>query len=115
MLFSLLLALLTTIAALIFAFQNAAPARVSFLAWQFESPLALVLLISFGGGLLAGALLLLPGRIRAGLAAAGQKRELAALNRKLAECEGKLEEAETRLGSAGPAQSPGAPGPSRSG
>ena len=106
MLFSLLLALLITVAALVFAFQNAGPARVSFLVWQFQSSLALVLVVSFAAGLVSGVLLVLPARIRAGLAAASQKRELANLNRRLTECQSKLEGAETTMTSPTAAESP---------
>src|SRR3972149_5495174 len=96
MLLSLLLARLMTIAALIFAFQNAEPAQVTFLVWQFESSLALVLVVSFAAGLLSGSLLLLPDRVRAGLASASHRRELAGLSRRLTEGPGKLDAAEAR-------------------
>lgn len=95
--FALVLALLVCIAGLVLAFQNAGPAHVSFLVWQFESSLALVLLIAFGAGILAGMLLMLPGRIRAGLTASSRRREVDGLTRKLAECEAKLEQAEAAL------------------
>jgi uncharacterized integral membrane protein len=113
MLFSLLLALLMTVAALIFAFQNAEPARVSFLVWQFESSLALILVVSFAAGLVAGLLLLLPGRIRAGLAVSSQKREAAALTRRLTECQEKLGAAEARLSSLAAEGPPANAGPGR--
>ncbi len=111
MFFSLLLALLMTVAALIFAFQNAEPARVSFLVWQFESSLALFLVVSFAAGLLSGILLLVPGRIRAGLGASSQRRELAAVTRRLEECQGRLEEAERKISSLTPAEPPGTAAP----
>lgn len=98
MLLSILIALLMTVAALVFAFQNAGPAQVSFLVWHFQSSLALVLVVSFGAGLASGVLLVLPGRIRTGFVAGRQKRELATLNRRLEECQAKLEEAESRGG-----------------
>src|SRR3989337_2093105 len=91
MLLSLLLALLMTIAALLFAFQNAQAARVTFLVWHFESSLALILVVSFAAGLLAGSLLLLPGRVRAGLASASQRRELAGLSRRVTERQARLD------------------------
>ncbi len=95
--FALVLALLVCIAGLVLAFQNPGAARVSFLAWQFESSLALVLLIAFGAGILAGMLLMLPGRIRAGLTASSRRRELDEVSRKLTECEARLARAEAAV------------------
>ena len=44
---------------LIFILQNAAPIVVNFLAWEIESPRAMVLFLVFLGGLLTGVLLTL--------------------------------------------------------
>ncbi|MGB3776971.1 MAG: lipopolysaccharide assembly protein LapA domain-containing protein [Tunicatimonas sp.] len=44
---------------LIFILQNAVPIVVNFLAWEIESPRAMVLFLVFLGGLLTGVLLTL--------------------------------------------------------
>jgi len=58
--FSMLVALFIAIAAVIFAIQNLITVHVSFIAWQFDGPLALVLLIVFAAGFLASALISAP-------------------------------------------------------
>jgi putative membrane protein len=110
MVFPLLIAFLLSLVALIFAFQNATPATIAFLAWRFESTLAVVLVLAFTAGLTAGVLMVLPARIRSGLAGASRKRELGAVEARLAECQAKLEEAEARLAAADSAGPPGAAG-----
>lgn len=60
----LALALSFAIMAIIVALQNAAVVEVRFLVWNAEASLALVVLISFGLGILAAMLLALPGFIR---------------------------------------------------
>ena len=107
MLFPLVLALVLSLAALLFAFQNADPAVVDFLVWQFESSLAVILVISFGAGLLAGILMVLPARIRSGLKSSTIKKDLAALEAKLAESQRKLEEAEAMMRRDGADDEPG--------
>lgn len=46
--------------AVAFAFQNAIPIRVVFLIWQFEGSLALVLVVTFVLGVVAGLLASIP-------------------------------------------------------
>ena len=58
--FGLVLGALT----IIFALQNFVPVSVSFLAWDFEASLALVLAIAALAGATVGALLTIPGTIR---------------------------------------------------
>ncbi len=102
----LVLALLVCVAGLVLALQNPAATQVRFVVWRFESPLALVLMTAFAAGLLAGLLLMLPGRIRAGLAAASRKREADELARRLSDYETKLAQAESALGRPTPPSSP---------
>jgi uncharacterized integral membrane protein len=90
MVFPLILGLLLSIVALVFAFQNAQIAHISFIVWHFDSSLALVLVICFAAGLLAGILMVLPGRIRSALANSKSRREVATLEGELADCRGKL-------------------------
>jgi len=43
----------------IFSFQNAVPVTVTFLSWKFEASLAVVILLSVLGGVIAGTILTL--------------------------------------------------------
>jgi uncharacterized integral membrane protein len=60
---SIVVASITTL----FAVQNAQITQVSFLAWYFEAPLVMVLLITFASGAVATFLALLPGSVRKSL------------------------------------------------
>lgn len=48
----------------LFSVQNAQTIRVSFLSWYIESPLAVILLISFAAGSLTAFCVSIPTRIR---------------------------------------------------
>lgn len=73
--FGLLFSLLLAILAVIFALQNPQPMDVNLLFFQTEGSTALVLILTFGFGVLVGLLSSLPGRLRA-------RRELKALQKK---------------------------------
>lgn len=60
----LILALIIAILAVIFALQNASVVMVSVFSYSFEGSLALVLLLTFAAGSVAGILLLLPSVIK---------------------------------------------------
>jgi uncharacterized integral membrane protein len=94
MILSLILGLILSLAALVFALQNTQPVRISFLVWHINGSLALLLIIFFFVGLLAGILVILPGRIRSTLAMGRNNKELAEFKIKLDECRGKLEKFE---------------------
>lgn len=47
-----------------FAVQNSQPTQVTFLGWYFDGPLVIILLMSFGAGVLATFLAILPGSFR---------------------------------------------------
>jgi putative membrane protein len=51
--------LIVFIIAGIFSFQNAVPVTVTFISWKFEASLAIVMLLSVLGGIIAGAILML--------------------------------------------------------
>ena len=95
MIISLIFGLILSLAALVFALQNTQSVRISFLVWHVNGSLALLLIIFFFVGLLAGILVILPGRIRSTLARARNNKELTALQIKLDECKGKLEKLES--------------------
>jgi putative membrane protein len=71
----LILSLVLAIIAVLFAVQNPQPMEVSFLFFSTEGSAALVLILTFGLGVVVGLLGSLPGRIRA-------RRELKALQKK---------------------------------
>jgi uncharacterized integral membrane protein len=95
MIISLILGLILSLVSLVFALQNTQSVRISFLVWHVNGSLALLLIIFFFVGLLAGMLVILPGRIRSTLARGRNNRELAELKVKLDECKGKLEKSES--------------------
>jgi uncharacterized integral membrane protein len=91
MLFSLVIGLILCLLALIFALQNTQSVQISFLIWQNNSSLALILIIFFIVGLFTGILVMLPARIRSALAMAKKNKELTDIETKLAEGKSKLE------------------------
>ena len=64
---SIVLALLIAIAIVLFALQNSAVVTVSFLSFHYSGSLALILVVLFTLGLLAGLLISLPSLIRKSL------------------------------------------------
>jgi putative membrane protein len=75
----LIIALLISIIAVVFALQNLAAVTVSFFIWSIHGSLALVLLVSVAAGVLISLLASLPGLIRARWAVSAQRKKLAAL------------------------------------
>lgn len=57
--------------AVVFALQNAQPARVAFLYWSFEGSLVIILLLTFLVGVVSAIIASVPGYIR-------MRRELSA-------------------------------------
>ncbi len=51
---AVILVLIVIIIVTLFAAQNAMPVAISFLAWQFEASLAVIVLLFFLAGLIAG-------------------------------------------------------------
>ena len=70
----LVLALVLSLLVTIFAVQNNAPIQVSFLSWDVTGSLALVLMITLLLGILIGVMLILPGSVRASLAAREERK-----------------------------------------
>ncbi|MFB6247305.1 MAG: lipopolysaccharide assembly LapA domain-containing protein [Salinibacter sp.] len=63
--FGLLFSLVLAVLAVIFALQNPQPMDVNLLFFQTEGSTALVLILTFGFGVLVGLISSLPGRLRA--------------------------------------------------
>ncbi|MBN1427438.1 MAG: LapA family protein [Anaerolineae bacterium] len=79
----LFLALLVAIATVILALYNSEIITVSFLAWSFQSSLAVLLLTSFGAGGLVGWLITLPSSIKKSLTISGNKKKIENLEKQL--------------------------------
>lgn len=103
MIFSLILALLFAVTAVVFALGNTDVVTVSFLSWHVEGSLALVLLIAVAVGILIGVLLMTPGTVKRNLALSGQKKKLKTAEQeldqhksKVIKLEGKVKETEVQ-------------------
>jgi uncharacterized integral membrane protein len=81
MIFSLILGFVLGAAALLFALQNTEVVSLTFMGWQFESSLALLVLVSLAAGMLISILASLPSHLSAKFKVMRLKHE----NRKLAE------------------------------
>lgn len=93
----LLLALIISILALIFAIQNTAAVTVSFLFWETESPLTVVLLIALGVGAVVTALAMLPGQIRGRWSSFSKGRRISDIESELQRYQDELQEAQVRV------------------
>ncbi len=78
---TLVIALFLAVVAVVFAIQNPQSVSVAFLGWDplIEGSLALVMLITYGLGLLTGIVLLLPDNIRRRAQLASQRRKIGEL------------------------------------
>ncbi len=74
--FFIVLALLIAIAIVIFALQNSAIVTVSFLSFHYNGSLALILVVVFTLGLLAGLLISIPSLLRKSADIREQKRRV---------------------------------------
>lgn len=74
--FFIVLALLIAIAIVLFALQNSAIVTVSFLSFHYNGSLALILVVVFTLGLLAGILISIPSLLRKSSDLREQKRML---------------------------------------
>ncbi|RUM87595.1 MAG: DUF1049 domain-containing protein [Thermodesulfatator sp.] len=92
--FYLILAALLGVLIAAFAIQNAAPVAVRFLVWQFESSLAVIVILSLLAGMVLIFLISLPGRFK-------RRKELYDKNRRISELEKQLAELEKRLSDRG--------------
>lgn len=95
MVLALILALAFAVLAVIFALQNPTVVTVSFLTYQGEWALALLILLSVGVGIIIGVLVMTPGVLR-------RAWTIGSLRRKLSELEKALEEQKAKSASAVP-------------
>ena len=85
LLFSIIAALIIAILAVIFAIQNANIILVSFLVWKFQGSLALILLLTFVLGFIAGLLIVLPKLIKRNFIISKQKKKFEDSQKRLEE------------------------------
>jgi len=86
MILSLILGFLLGAAALLFALQNTAVVSLSFLGWQFESSLALLILIALAAGIIVSLLVSIPSAVKDSFKLMGLKKDNKKLLDELAEC-----------------------------
>lgn len=113
MIFSLIVGLILSIVALVFALQNTQSVHMAFLFWHLNGSLALLLIIFFVVGILAGILMMLPGRIQSGLAITRKSKEFGELEAKLAEYKGKVEGFESKINEKANPKNPSPANPAR--
>ncbi|MFC2043001.1 lipopolysaccharide assembly LapA domain-containing protein [Chloroflexota bacterium] len=88
--FVLIIVLLFAVMAVIFAVQNVEVVPISFLLWQTEGSLALVLLLALVIGVVIGLLVTLPTRVKF-------SRQLSKRKKEIAELEGTIQEQAGRI------------------
>ena len=72
----LIIAIVVAILGVVFALQNAVPITVSFLTWEFQSSLALVLLLSIAIGVLLSLMVSIPSKIKNMKLISNQKKKI---------------------------------------
>jgi len=80
----LIFGIIFAIGAVLFALQNNVPVTVAFALWQFESTLAVVLLVALGLGALIAALVSTPSMLRGQWGSARLRRQVEGLEREKA-------------------------------
>jgi len=93
----LILALVVAILAVLFAVQNTQAITVSLLLWEFEQPLALILLIVLALGVLIGLLASSPGMIRRSFMVSSQKKKIDMLEKDIQQHKTELAQAKQAL------------------
>jgi len=79
----LIVALGLAVLTVIFALQNAIPVNVTFLVWEFEGSLALVLMLTFALGALVSSLVSIPAIVRRRSAMSNQHKKIEELENRL--------------------------------
>lgn len=97
--FYLILAAILGIFVAVFAIQNAAAVTVKFLLWEFQSSLAVLIIISMLAGMLLVFLLSLPGRLKRRKELYDKQKRIKELEKRLAELEAAKKEAQGGEGS----------------
>lgn len=85
--FALIAAIALSIMMVFFALQNSQPTQVAFGGWYFNGSLVIILLMSFGAGVLAMFLAMLPGSVRKSIEISRLKSQLLEYSSKLQDLE----------------------------
>jgi uncharacterized integral membrane protein len=93
----LVISLIIALVAVIFAVQNTALVTVTFLVWNLENSLAVVLLVAVFAGVLISIFASLPGWIRNRVGKSGQKKKVKELETELARLNEKYQAAQQEL------------------
>jgi len=93
----IVIALLISFVAVVFALQNPAAVTISFFFWSMHGSLALVILVSMAAGVVISLLASLPGLVRTRWTGASQKKKLAALEAENKLYKKRAEEAEKEV------------------
>lgn len=88
--FALVAAVALSVIMAVFAVQNAQTTQVTFLKWYFDGSLVIVLIFTFGAGVLTAFLAMLPGSVRKSI-------EISKLTSRLAGKQIKIESLEEQL------------------
>jgi uncharacterized integral membrane protein len=88
--FALIAAIAVSVLMVFFAAQNAQLAQVTFMGWYFNGPLVIILLLSFGAGVLAAFLTIIPGSV-------SKSYKISKLNSVIAENTSKIGKLEKQL------------------
>jgi len=81
---TLIAALILALVMAVFAVQNSQQALVTFFGWYFDGPLVIILLLTFGTGVIVTFLAMLPGSLR-------KSNEISKLKSRVAEATSALE------------------------
>jgi len=84
---ALIAAIVISVLMAFFAVQNSQHTQVTFLGWYFDGPLVIVLLLTFGTGVTATFLAMLPGSWRKAIEIAKLKSRLAASTARIEDLE----------------------------
>ncbi len=93
----LILALVIAIFAVIFALQNLISVTVTFLAWDINASLALIILATLAMGVLLGWLVTIPGGIRGKVQLSNHKKKLTAAETEKVQFQKRIDDAERRM------------------
>lgn len=88
--FALIAAIIVSALMAYFAVENSQQTQVSFLGWYFDAPLVIILLLSFGAGVVATFLATLPGSFRKSMEISKLKAQLTGDASKIAALEKEL-------------------------
>jgi len=88
----LIIALVISAIAVVFALQNTMTVVISFFTWQITGSLSLVLLATLAIGILIGLLVLAPSMLSHAIAGSGQRKRILALEKELSEKQSRIVE-----------------------